>query len=96
MSGAGGAVGSHVGQIAKILGLAVIGITDSDEKCKWLVEELGFDYAVDYKTEDVEVCLKKAAPKGIDCYFDNVSSMFSSTSIYYSIYGILYSIIYNS
>ncbi|KAK9297154.1 hypothetical protein QLX08_009030 [Tetragonisca angustula] len=82
VSGAGGAVGSHVGQIAKILGLAVIGITDSDEKCKWLVEELGFDYAVDYKTEDVEVCLKKAAPKGIDCYFDNVGGEISTIVIY--------------
>ena len=73
MSGAGGAIGSHVGQIAKkIFGLTVIGITDSDEKCKWLVEELGFDYAIDYKKEDVEVSLRKAAPEGIDCYFDNV------------------------
>lgn len=72
MSGAGGAIGSHVGQIAKILRLTVIGITDSAEKCKWLVEELGFDYAIDYKKEDVEVVLKKAAPEGVDCYFDNV------------------------
>ncbi|XP_043510637.1 prostaglandin reductase 1-like isoform X1 [Frieseomelitta varia] len=82
VSGAGGAVGSHVGQIGKILGLTVIGITDSDEKCKWLVEELGFDYAIDYKNEDVEVFLKKAAPNGIDCYFDNVGGEISTIVIY--------------
>ncbi|CAD1470135.1 unnamed protein product [Heterotrigona itama] len=83
VSGAGGAVGSHVGQIAKkIFGLTVIGITDSDEKCKWLVEELGFDYAIDYKKEDVEVSLRKAAPKGIDCYFDNVGGEISTSVIY--------------
>ncbi|KOX69991.1 Prostaglandin reductase 1 [Melipona quadrifasciata] len=82
VSGAGGAIGSHVGQIAKILGLTVIGITDSDEKCKWLVEELGFDYAIDYKKEDVEVFLKKAAPEGIDCYFDNVGGEISTIVMY--------------
>lgn len=73
VSGAAGAVGSHVGQIGKIKGLKVIGIAGSDEKCKWLVDELGFDSAINYKTQDVSVALKKAAPDGVDCYFDNVS-----------------------
>ena len=73
ISGAGGAVGSHVGQIGKILGLTVVGIAGSDEKCKWLVKELGFDHAVNYKEGNLDVALRKAVPKGIDCYFDNVS-----------------------
>jgi prostaglandin reductase 1 len=73
ISGAAGAVGSHVGQIAKkILGLKVIGITGSEEKCKWIVNELGFDHAINYKVEDVYAALKKVAPEGVDCYFDNV------------------------
>lgn len=73
VSGAAGAVGSHVGQIAKnIIGLHVIGIAGSDEKCKWLVDELGFDAAINYKTQNVATELRKAAPKGVDCYFDNV------------------------
>lgn len=83
VSGAAGAVGSHVGQIGKnVLGLNVIGIAGSDEKCKWLVEELGFDYAINYKTENIATALRKAAPKGIDCYFDNVGGDISSTVMY--------------
>ncbi|RLU23620.1 hypothetical protein DMN91_003826 [Ooceraea biroi] len=53
ISGAAGAVGSHVGQIAKNLGLTVIGICGSDEKCKWLTDELGFDVAINYKTKSI-------------------------------------------
>lgn len=83
VSGAAGAVGSHVGQLAKnVVGLTVIGIAGSDEKCKWLVDELGFDHAINYKTENVAAALRKAAPKGIDCYFDNVGGDISSTVIY--------------
>ncbi|XP_033221911.1 prostaglandin reductase 1-like [Belonocnema kinseyi] len=82
VSGAAGAVGSHVGQIGKIKGLKVIGIAGSDEKCSWLVKELGFDHAINYKTEDVAAALKKVAPDGIDCYFDNVGGDISSTVIY--------------
>ncbi|CAK9815987.1 Prostaglandin reductase 1 [Anthophora quadrimaculata] len=83
VSGAAGAVGSHVGQIGKhVLGLTVIGIAGSDEKCKWLVEELGFDHAINYKTENVAVSLRKAAPTGIDCYFDNVGGDISSAVMY--------------
>ncbi|XP_045485144.1 prostaglandin reductase 1-like [Pieris rapae] len=72
VSGAAGAVGSIVGQIAKIKGCRVIGFTGSDDKVQWLEKELGFDKAINYKTADVNKALKDAAPKGVDCYFDNV------------------------
>ncbi|KXJ69244.1 hypothetical protein RP20_CCG028142 [Aedes albopictus] len=71
ISAAGGAVGSLVGQIAKIKGCKVVGIAGSDAKCEW-IRSLGFDYAINYKTADVEFELKAAAPRGVDCYFDNV------------------------
>lgn len=73
ISGAAGAVGSHVGQIAKMHGLRAIGIAGSDEKCKWLVNDLGFDHAINYKTEKISAVLKEVAPKRVDVYFDNVS-----------------------
>ncbi|KAL1509775.1 hypothetical protein ABEB36_004460 [Hypothenemus hampei] len=79
VSGAAGAVGSHVVQIAKIKGCTVIGIAGSDEKGKWLTEELGLDYFINYKTQNIEEELKKAAPNGIDCYFDNVGGEISTT-----------------
>ncbi|XP_033221908.1 prostaglandin reductase 1-like isoform X3 [Belonocnema kinseyi] len=82
ISGAAGAVGSHVGQIGKINGLRVIGIAGSDEKCNWLVKDLGFDHAINYKTENIDSALRKAAPKGVDCYFDNVGGDISGTVIY--------------
>ncbi|XP_015179974.1 PREDICTED: prostaglandin reductase 1-like [Polistes dominula] len=83
VSGAAGAVGSHVGQIAKnIYGLNVIGIAGSDEKCNWIVNELGFDSAINYKTQNVSLELKKVAPKGVDVYFDNVGGDISSNVIY--------------
>jgi NADPH-dependent curcumin reductase CurA len=72
VSGAAGAVGSVAGQIAKIKGARVIGIAGGPEKCRWLVEELGFDAAIDYKAEDVRRALRQAAPDGVDVYFDNV------------------------
>jgi NADPH-dependent curcumin reductase len=72
VSGAAGAVGSVAGQIAKIRGARVIGIAGGEEKCGWLVEELGFDAAIDYKAEDVRRALREAAPDGVDVYFDNV------------------------
>jgi NADPH-dependent curcumin reductase CurA len=73
VSGAAGATGSTVGQIAKIKGAGkVIGIAGGPEKCRWIVEELGFDAAIDYKNEDVAARLSEAAPEGIDLYFDNV------------------------
>jgi len=73
VSGAAGAVGSAVGQMAKIKGAArVVGIAGGAEKCRWLVDELGFDAAIDYKTDDVRRALREAAPDGVDVYFDNV------------------------
>ena len=72
VSGAAGAVGSVVGQIAKIKGCTVIGIAGGPEKCKYIVDELGFDGAIDYKNESVKDGIKKHLPKGLDVYFDNV------------------------
>lgn len=72
VSGAAGAVGSVVGQIAKIKGCKVVGIAGGPEKCKYIVDELGFDDAIDYKNESVRDGIKRACPKGIDVYFDNV------------------------
>jgi NADPH-dependent curcumin reductase len=73
VSGAAGATGSTVGQIAKIKGAkAVIGIAGGPEKCAWIVDELGFDAAIDYKSSNVAVRLHELAPDGVDLYFDNV------------------------
>ena len=73
VSGAAGAVGSLVGQIAKIKGCRAIGIAGADSKIGWLRNELGFDGAFNYKTTtDYSAKLKELCPKGIDCYFDNV------------------------
>ena len=72
VSAAAGAVGSIAGQIAKIKGCRVVGTAGSDEKCKYVVDELGFDVCINYKTEDLKEALKAACPNGIDIYFDNV------------------------
>jgi NADPH-dependent curcumin reductase CurA len=73
ISGAAGATGSTVGQIARIKGASrVVGIAGSEEKCAWGVEELGFDAAINYKTEDVAARLREECPDGIDLFFDNV------------------------
>jgi NADPH-dependent curcumin reductase len=72
VSAAAGAVGSIVGQIGKIKGCRVVGIAGSREKCEWIVDELGFDAAVNYKAEDIRQGLKRTCPNGIDIYFDNV------------------------
>ena len=72
VSGAAGAVGSVVGQIAKIKNCKVIGIAGGADKCKYIVDELGFDGAIDYKSDNVATKLKEYFPKGIDVYFDNV------------------------
>merc|ERR1712241_537130 len=75
VTGAAGAVGSLVGQIAKIKGCRVIGFAGSDSKCEWLTKELGFDKAYNYKTTDIDVVLKEGAPNGVDCFFDNVGGI---------------------
>ncbi|MBU8908015.1 NADP-dependent oxidoreductase [Desertibacillus haloalkaliphilus] len=73
VSGAAGAVGSIVGQIAKIKGARVVGIAGSDEKISYLLDELGFDAAINYKTEtSVKRALQHSCPDGVDVYFDNV------------------------
>jgi NADPH-dependent curcumin reductase CurA len=72
VSGAAGAVGSVVGQIAKIKGCRVVGIAGGKEKCGYVVKDLGFDACIDYKREDVRKALQENCPKGIDVYFDNV------------------------
>ncbi|SEK33365.1 hypothetical protein SAMN04487910_0279 [Aquimarina amphilecti] len=72
VSGAAGAVGSVVGQIAKIKGCRVIGIAGGKEKCSYIKDVLGFDAAIDYKSEDIYEAIKNECPKGIDVYFDNV------------------------
>ena len=72
VSGAAGATGSVVGQIAKIKGCRVVGIAGSDEKCAWLTDELGFDAAINYRTEQVGAAIRATCPKGVDVFFDNV------------------------
>jgi NADPH-dependent curcumin reductase CurA len=72
VSGAAGATGMVVGQIAKIKGCRVVGIAGGPEKCKYITKELNFDAAIDYKSEDVKKALETHCPKGVDVYFDNV------------------------
>ena len=72
VSGAAGAVGGVVGQIAKIKGGRAVGIAGGTEKCRHVVEDLGFDAAIDYKSEDVAGALRRHCPDGVDVYFDNV------------------------
>ena len=70
VSAAAGAVGAVVGQIAKIKGCRVVGIAGGAAKCRYVVDELGFDAAIDYKAEDVRKALADHCPKGVDVYFD--------------------------
>lgn len=72
VSAASGAVGSIVGQIAKIKGCRAVGIAGGPDKCQYIVDTLGFDAAIDYKNEDVAKGLKEHCPDGIDVYFENV------------------------
>jgi NADPH-dependent curcumin reductase CurA len=72
VSGAAGAVGSVVGQIAKLKECRVVGIAGGPDKCRYLVDELGFTAAIDYKASDVKASLREHCPTGIDIYFDNV------------------------
>jgi hypothetical protein len=72
VSGAAGAVGMTVGQVAKHLGCRVVGIAGGEDKCRFVVEELGFDACIDYKAGPVQAGLKQHCPQGVDVYFDNV------------------------
>jgi NADPH-dependent curcumin reductase CurA len=72
VSGAAGATGSIAGQVAKNLGCRVVGTAGSDDKCRWLTDDLGFDAAINYKADDWTKQLSAACPKGIDVFFDNV------------------------
>jgi NADPH-dependent curcumin reductase CurA len=72
VSGAAGAVGQTVGQVAKQLGCRVVGIAGGKEKCDFVVNELGFDACIDYKNDSVKDGLKQHCPQGVDVYFDNV------------------------
>jgi NADPH-dependent curcumin reductase len=72
VSGAAGAVGQTVGQLAKIKGCRAVGIAGGPAKCKWVVEELGFDACIDYKAGPIKEGLKAHCPNGVDVYFDNV------------------------
>jgi NADPH:quinone reductase len=78
VSGAGGAVGTIVGQIAGMHDCRVVGITGSDKKAKYLIDELGFEAAINYRTSpDLKLALKEACPAGVDVYFDNVGGEIS-------------------
>ncbi len=72
VSAAGGPVGSSVGQLAKARGATVIGIADGQEKCRWVVDQIGFDHCIDYHQQDVRSSLNEICPAGPSHYFDNV------------------------
>ena len=72
VAAASGAVGSVVGQIAKIKGCTVVGIAGGEDKCRYVIDELGFDFCVDHRADDLPGRLTAACPKGIDVYFENV------------------------
>jgi hypothetical protein len=72
VSAASGAVGAIVGQLAKLKGCRAVGVAGSPDKCRYVVDELGFDACVNYKTDDLVPALRAACPKGVDIYFENV------------------------
>ena len=82
ISAAAGSVGHIVGQIAKIKGCKVVGVCGSDEKCKKLTEDLGFDAAVNYKDANFRQNLKDATPNGVDVYFDNTGGMILGSALF--------------
>jgi NADPH-dependent curcumin reductase len=82
VSGAAGATGSTVGQIARIKGASrVVGIAGTSDKCAWLGAELGFDAAINYRTDDIDARLRETCPEGIDIYFDNVGGEILNTCL---------------
>ena len=82
VSAAAGSVGHLVGQIAKIQGCQVVGVAGSDVKNARLVDELGFDVAVNYKSGDYRTALKEATPKGVDVYFDNTGGFVLGSALF--------------
>lgn len=88
VSAASGAVGSAVGQIAKLLGCRVVGIAGGPAKCAYVVDELGFDACVDYKSPEFAGALKAAVPDGIDCLFENVGgAVFDQALLHMNAFG---------
>ena len=81
ISAAAGAVGNIVGQIAKILGCRVVGVAGTDDKCNYLTGQLGFDAAINYRSDDVPGRLQALCPGGIDVYFDNVGGELLAAAI---------------
>lgn len=81
VSSAAGAVGSVAGQVARLLGLQVVGLAGSDAKCSYLTDELGFDAAINYKTGGLADSISVACPEGIDIYFDNVGGEILNTAV---------------
>ncbi|GAB4399865.1 MAG: NADP-dependent oxidoreductase [Microscillaceae bacterium] len=81
VSGAAGAVGTVVGQLAKLKGCRVVGIAGGPDKCAHLVQNLGFDAAIDYKNENLSERLKETCPQGVDIYFDNVGGEILDTTL---------------
>jgi NADPH-dependent curcumin reductase CurA len=82
VSAAAGSVGGYVGQIAKALGCRVVGIAGGAEKCKWVVDTLGFDACVDYRDPGMFKALRAACPDGVDVYFDNVGGQVLETALF--------------
>jgi NADPH-dependent curcumin reductase CurA len=80
VSAAAGAVGSVVGQIARIMGCRAVGIAGSEAKCRHIVEEMGMDACLNIKTQDLDRSLAECCPRGIDVYFDNVGGKVSRPS----------------
>ena len=81
VSAAAGSVGGSVGQIAKALGCRVVGIAGGSEKCKWVVDELGFDACIDYRAAGLSKALANTCPDGVDIYFDNVGGKILESSL---------------
>ncbi len=81
VSGAAGAVGSIAGQLGKVWGCKVVGIAGGKQKCDWITDVLGFDHAIDYKSENVDARLRELCPEGIDIYFDNVGGETLNTAL---------------
>ncbi len=81
VSAAAGGVGSIVGQIAKIKGCRAVGLTGSDEKCAWLIDELGYDAAINYRASNLRAALKEACPNGVDVFFDSVGGEILNTAL---------------